>query len=94
MPEAVIVSTARTPIGRAFRGAFNNTHGADLGGHVVAAALERAGVEASAVEDVILGCATPEGPTGNNIARQSALRAGCPVSVPGFTLDRKYSRIA
>ena len=91
MPEAVIVSTARTPIGRAFRGAFNNTHGADLGGHVVAAAIERAGVEAGAVEDVILGCATPEGPTGNNIARQSALRAGCPVSVPGFTLDRKCS---
>jgi acetyl-CoA C-acetyltransferase len=91
MPEAVIVSTARTPIGRAFRGAFNNTHGADLGGHVVAAALRRSGVEPSAVEDVILGCATPEGPTGNNIARQSALRAGCPVTVPGFTLDRKCS---
>jgi acetyl-CoA C-acetyltransferase len=91
MSEAVIVSTARTPIGRAFRGAFNNTHGADLGGHVVAAALERAGVAAVEVEDVILGCATPEGPTGNNIARQSAIRAGCPVTVPGFTLDRKCS---
>jgi len=91
MPEAVIVSTARTPIGRAFRGAFNNTHGADLGGHVVAAALERAGVAPGDVEDVILGCATPEGPTGNNIARQSAIRAGCPVTVPGFTLDRKCS---
>lgn len=91
MPQAVIVSTARTPIGRAFRGAFNNTHGADLGGHVVAAALERAGVAAVEVEDVILGCATPEGPTGNNIARQSAIRAGCPVTVPGFTLDRKCS---
>jgi acetyl-CoA C-acetyltransferase len=91
MPEAVIVSTARTPIGRAFRGAFNNTHGADLGGHVIAAALDRAGVVSGDVEDVILGCATPEGPTGNNIARQSAIRAGCPVTVPGFTLDRKCS---
>jgi acetyl-CoA C-acetyltransferase len=91
MPEAVIVSTARTPIGRAFRGAFNNTHGADLGGHVIAAALDRAGVASGDVEDVILGCATPEGPTGNNIARQSAIRAGCPVTVPGFTLDRKCS---
>jgi len=91
MSEAVIVSTARTPIGRAFRGAFNNTHGADLGGHVVAAALERAGVAAVEVEDVILGCATSEGPTGNNIARQSAIRAGCPVTVSGFTLDRKCS---
>jgi acetyl-CoA C-acetyltransferase len=91
MREAVIVSTARTPIGRAFRGAFNDTHGADLGGHVVGAAIERAGIESGEVEDVILGCATPEGPTGNNIARQSALRAGCPVDVPGFTLDRKCS---
>jgi acetyl-CoA C-acetyltransferase len=91
MPEAVIVSTARTPIGRAFRGAFNNTHGADLGGHVIAAALDRASVAPGDVEDVILGCATPEGPTGNNIARQSAIRAGCPVTVPGFTLDRKCS---
>lgn len=91
MAEAVIVSTARTPIGKAFRGAFNNTHGADLGGHVIAAALSRAGLEPGEVEDVILGCATPEGATGNNLARQSAIRAGCPVSVPGFTLDRKCS---
>ena len=91
MPEAVIVSTARTPIGRAFRGAFNNTHVADLGGHAIAAALERAGLEPGQVEDVILGCATPEGTSGNNLARQSALRAGCPVTVPGFTLDRKCS---
>jgi acetyl-CoA C-acetyltransferase len=91
MPEAVIVSTARTPIGRAFRGAFNNTHGADLGGHVIAAALARARLEPGEVEDVILGCATPEGATGNNLARQSAIRAGCPMSVPGFTLDRKCS---
>jgi len=91
MPEAVIVSTARTPIGRAFRGAFNNTHGADLGGHVIAAALQRAGLAPDEVEDVILGCATPEGATGNNLARQSAIRAGCPATVPGFTLDRKCS---
>lgn len=91
MAEAVIVSTARTPIGKAFRGAFNNTHGADLGGHVIAAALSRAGLEPGEVEDVILGCATPEGATGNNLARQAAIRAGCPVSVPGFTLDRKCS---
>jgi acetyl-CoA C-acetyltransferase len=91
MPEAVIVATARTPIGRAFRGAFNNTHGATLGGHAIAAALTRAGVETAEVQDVILGCATPEGATGNNVARQSAIRAGCPVSVPGFTLDRKCS---
>ncbi len=91
MPEAVIVSTARTPIGRAFRGAFNNTHGATLGGHAISHALARAGVDPGDVEDVILGCATPEGATGNNVARQSALRAGCPVWVPGFTLDRKCS---
>lgn len=91
MPEAVIVSTARTPIGRAFRGAFNNTHGATLGGHAISHALSRARIDPAEVEDVILGCATPEGATGNNVARQSALRAGCPVSVPGFTLDRKCS---
>lgn len=91
MPEAVIVATTRTPIGRAFRGAFNNTHGATLGGHAIAAALTRATVDPAEVQDVILGCATPEGATGNNIARQSAIRAGCPVSVPGFTLDRKCS---
>lgn len=91
LPEAVIVATARTPIGRAFRGAFNNTQGATLGGHAIAAALQRASVAPGEVTDVILGCATPEGATGNNIARQSAIRAGCPVSVPGFTLDRKCS---
>jgi acetyl-CoA C-acetyltransferase len=81
MPEAVIVSTARTPIGRAYRGAFNMTHGAELGGHVVRYAVERAGVDPGEVEDVILGCALPERATGGNIARQAALRAGLPVSV-------------
>jgi acetyl-CoA C-acetyltransferase len=91
MPEAVIVSTARTPIGRAFRGAFNNTHGADLGGHVIAAALDRAGVALGRRRGRHPRLRHPEGPTGNNIARQSAIRAGCPVTVPGFTLDRKCS---
>jgi len=76
MADAVIVSTARTGIGRAYRGAFNNTHGATLAGHVIKAAVERARVEPGEVEDVILGCALPEGATGQNIARQSALRAG------------------
>ncbi len=91
MSEAVIVSTARTPIGKAFKGALNDTHGAQMGAHVIAAALERAGLEGGEVEDVMLGCATPEGATGNNIARQSALGAGLPASVPGMTLDRKCS---
>ena len=91
MKSAVIVSTARTPIGKAFRGALNETHGSHLAGHALAAALERAGVEGEAVEDVILGCATPEGATGNNIARQAAFRAGLPDSVSGVTVDRKCS---
>ncbi len=91
MTKAVIVSTARTPIGKAFRGALNNTHGVEMGGHVVRAALDRAGLEGGEVEDVILGAAFLEGATGNNIARQSAIRAGCPVSVPGMSLDRKCS---
>ncbi len=91
MRQALIVSTARTPIGKAFRGALNNTHGAELGGAVVSAAVERASVSRDEIEDVILGCATPEGATGGNIARQSAIRAGLPVSTPGFTLDRKCS---
>jgi acetyl-CoA C-acetyltransferase len=89
MTDAVIVSTARTGIGRAFKGALNDTHGAVLGGHVIAAALERAGVPGDAVEDVVLGCAWQEGATGGNIARQAALRAGLPVSVPAATVDRK-----
>jgi acetyl-CoA C-acetyltransferase len=88
MPDAVIVSTARTPIGKAHRGAFNMTHGAELGGHVVRHAVERAGVEPAEVEDVILGCAMPERATGQNIARQSAIRAGLPVTVSGMTVNR------
>ena len=88
MPDAVIVSTARTPIGRAYRGAFNMTHGADLGGHVVRHAVERSGVEPAEVEDVILGCALPERATGGNIARQAAIRAGLPVTVGGMTVNR------
>ncbi len=86
--DAVIVSTARTPIGRAFRGAFNLTHGAALGGHVIRHAVERAGLEPAAVEDVILGCGFPEGATGNNIARQAALRAGLPVTASAMTINR------
>jgi acetyl-CoA C-acetyltransferase len=88
MADAVIVSTARTPIGRAYRGAFNNTHGATLGGHVIAAAVKRAGLEPGEVEDVIMGCALPEGATGQNIARQAALRAGLPVTTAGVTVNR------
>ena len=88
MPDAVIVSTARTPIGKAFRGAFNTTHGAVLGGHVVKHAVQRAGVEPGEVEDVVMGCAMPERATGQNIARLSAIRAGLPVSVPGVTVNR------
>jgi acetyl-CoA acetyltransferase family protein len=89
MIDVAIVSTARTAIGRAFRGALNNTHGATLGAHVITAALQRAGTPADAVEDVVLGCAWQEGATGSNIARQAALRAGLPASVPAATLDRK-----
>ena len=89
MNDVAIVATARTPIGRAFRGALNDTHGATLGAHVIAAALQRAGVPADEVEDVVLGCAWQEGATGSNIARQAALRAGLPASVPAATLDRK-----
>ena len=88
MPDAVIVSTARTPIGRAYRGAFNDTHGATLGGHVVAEAAKRAGVAPEEIDDVLMGCAMPEGATGGNIARQIAVRAGFPVTVPGATINR------
>jgi len=88
MAQAVIVSTARTPIGRAYRGAFNNTHGATMGGHVVAEAVRRAKVEPGEVEDVLIGCARPEGAAGGNIARQCAIRAGLPVTVPGTTVNR------
>ncbi len=88
MTDAVIVSTARTPLCKSWRGALNMTHGAKMGGHVVHAALERAKVDADEVEDVIIGCANPEGATGWNIARQIAIRAGCPVTVPGMTVNR------
>jgi acetyl-CoA C-acetyltransferase len=88
MADAVIVSTARTGIGRAYRGALNNTHGATMAGHVIAEAVKRAGLEPGQVEDVILGCALPEGATGQNIARQAALRAGLPVTTAGVTVNR------
>jgi acetyl-CoA C-acetyltransferase len=88
MREAVIVSTARTGLAKSWRGALNMTHGATMGGHVVRAAIERAGIEAGEVEDVLMGCATPEGATGGNIARQIALMAGCPVTVSGVTINR------
>ena len=88
MTSAVIVSTARTPLAKSWKGAFNMTHGATLGGHAVQHAIARAGIEAGEVDDVIMGCATPEGATGANIARQIALRAGCPVTVSGMTVNR------
>ena len=88
MSNAVIVSTARTPLAKSWKGSFNMTHGATLGGHAVQHAIKRAGIEASEVEDVIMGCATPEGATGSNIARQIALKAGCPVTVSGMTVNR------
>jgi acetyl-CoA C-acetyltransferase len=88
MPDAVIVSTARTPIGKAYRGAFNMTHGATLGGHVVRHAVARAGLDPAEVDDVVMGCAMPERATGQNIARLSALRAGLPVTVGGMTVNR------
>src|SRR5215831_1884722 len=88
MTEAVIASTARTGLAKSWRGALNMTHGATLGGHVVKAAVERAKIDPAEVEDVIMGCATPEGATGGNIARQIAIRAGLPVSVAGMTVNR------
>ena len=88
MSRAVIVSTARTPLTKSWKGAFNMTHGATLGGHVVKAALDRAGIDPALVEDVLMGCANPEGATGVNIARQCAIRAGLPVSVAGMTINR------
>jgi acetyl-CoA C-acetyltransferase len=89
MEEAVIVSTARTAIGKAFRGALNDTDGAQMGAHVIQAALARAGLEGGEVTDVVVGTAYPEGAVGNNVARVAALAAGLPVSVAGMTLDRK-----
>ena len=88
MKEAVIVSTARTGLAKSWKGAFNMTHGATLGGHVVQHAVARAGIDPAEVEDVLMGCANPEGATGVNIARQIAVRAGLPVSVPGATVNR------
>lgn len=88
MKDVAIVSYARTPVGRAYRGAFNDTHGADLGGHVIAAAVQRSGIAPDEIEDVILGCAMQEGTTGYNIARQSAVRAGLPVSASAATINR------
>ena len=88
MADAVIVSTARTPIGKAYRGAFNNTHGADMGGHVIKHAVARAGIDPAEVEDVIIGAANPEGAMGGNIARQALLTAGLPVTTSGTTVNR------
>ncbi|MFK7858181.1 MAG: acetyl-CoA C-acyltransferase [Granulosicoccus sp.] len=88
MKQAVIVSAARTGLAKAFRGSFNQTHGATLGGHVINAVVERAGIEPDSIEDCILGCGFPEGVTGNNFARQSAMRAGLPTSVSGQTVNR------
>src|SRR5579859_3760033 len=88
MADAVIVSTARTGLAKSWRGALNLTHGATLGAHVVRAAVERARIDPAEVEDVIIGCALPEGTTGGNVARQIALRAGLPVSAAGTTVNR------
>ena len=88
MNEAVIISTARTPIGKAFRGAFNATHGATMTGHVIEHAVKRAGVSPEEIEDVIIGCGYPEGATGKNIARLAAIRAGLPVTTAGTTINR------
>ena len=88
MTRAVIVSTARTPLAKSWKGAFNMTHGATLGGHAVRAAVERAGIDAGDIDDVLIGCANPEGATGWNIARQIVVRAGLPVGVSGMTINR------
>ena len=88
MTQALIVSTARTPLAKSWKGAFNMTHGATLGGMAIKAAVERAGVDPGAIDDVLMGCANPEGATGMNIARQAALRAGLPISVSGATVNR------
>ncbi|MEO0546406.1 MAG: acetyl-CoA C-acyltransferase [Pseudomonadota bacterium] len=89
MREAVIVSTARTPIGKAYRGAFNNTPSQTLAGHAIAHAVERAGIEPGEVDDVLMGCAMQQGVQAVNIARQSALKAGLPVTVAGMSIDRQ-----
>lgn len=87
--DAVIVSTARTPIGKAYRGAFNNLRGATLGGIPVAAAVARAGIDAAEIEECLFGCALQQGSTGMNVARQIALRAGLSITTAGMTLDRQ-----
>ncbi|MEX0344490.1 MAG: acetyl-CoA C-acyltransferase [Rhizobiaceae bacterium] len=91
MREAVIVSTARTPIGKAYRGAFNDTHGTTLAAHAISNAVQRAGVEGGEIEDVVMGCAMQEGTTGLNVARRSLLKAGLPVTTAGTTIDRQCS---
>src|SRR6476620_4261630 len=88
MPDAVVVSTARTPLCKSWRGAFNMTHGATMGGHALTHAMARAKLDPAEIEDVIMGCANPEGATGMNVARQIALRAGCPVTTAGMTVNR------
>src|SRR4029078_13334813 len=88
MPAAVLVSTGRTPLCKRWRGAFNMTHGATMGGHALRCAIERAGLDAAEIDDVIMGCANQEGATGRNRARQIAIRAGCPVSTAGMTINR------
>src|SRR5258705_5120809 len=88
MPEAVVVSTARTPLCKRWRGALNMTHGATMGGHALQHAMARARVDPAEVEDVIMGCANPEGATGRNVARQIAIRGGCPVTTSGMTVNR------
>ena len=91
MREAVIVSTARTPIGKAYRGAFNNTQGQELIGHALAQAVKRANVAPAEIDDVVVGCAMQQGSTGGNVARQGLLRAGFPVTVSGMSIDRQCS---
>ena len=91
MKQAVIVSTARTGLAKSVRGGFNQTHGAVMGGHAVKHAIARAGIDPGEVEDVYMGCGFPEGATGNNIARESAIWAGCPVSTAGVTINRYCS---
>ena len=88
MTDAVIVSTARTPLAKSWKGAFNMTHGATLGGHAIEHAVQRAGIDPGEIDDVLMGCANPEGATGMNIARQAALRAGLPITVSGVTVNR------
>jgi acetyl-CoA C-acetyltransferase len=89
MTQAVIVSTARTPIGKAYRGAFNNTQSQELAGHAIRHAVERSGVDPAEIEDVVFGAALQQGAQGSNIARQAAMRAGLPTSVAGMSVDRQ-----